>query len=126
MQSSSGSPWWNGKARTKPASTELLNISRSREGVIAREFECRILRISPHAVCTKAKVAKRRGSVSTLAGGNRQSKTAKFCYGSQSRCESLHSAALHMQSTPEYIQLIVQCGIVSTFSTYVDTDLGLC
>ena len=28
-QSGSRSPWWNGSARTKPASTELLNISRS-------------------------------------------------------------------------------------------------
>ena len=36
-QSGSRSPWWNGSARTKPASTELLKISRSRESVIAKE-----------------------------------------------------------------------------------------
>ena len=29
LQSGSRSLWWNGSARTKPASTELLNISRS-------------------------------------------------------------------------------------------------
>ena len=33
----SRSPWWNDSARMKPASTEQLNISRLREGVIARE-----------------------------------------------------------------------------------------
>ena len=38
MQSGSrSSPWWNGSTRTKPASKESLNISRSREGVFARE-----------------------------------------------------------------------------------------
>ena len=35
--SGSRSLWWNDSARTKPASTETLNISRSREAVIARE-----------------------------------------------------------------------------------------
>ena len=35
--SGSGSAWWNGSARTKPASTEPQNISRSREGIIATE-----------------------------------------------------------------------------------------
>ena len=34
---SRSSPWWNGSARTKPASKESLNISRSREGVFAKE-----------------------------------------------------------------------------------------
>ena len=36
-QSGSRSQWWNGGARTKPASTEPLNISQSWEGVVARE-----------------------------------------------------------------------------------------
>ena len=45
-QSGSRSPWWNGSARTKPASTEPLNISQLREGVITREKSRPIDRLS--------------------------------------------------------------------------------
>ena len=62
-QSGSRSQWWNGSTRTKPTSTEPLNISRLIasvwEGVLMRENVASRIRISPlQTLCTKAKVAK--------------------------------------------------------------------